>query len=182
MFELPSLLSFAAAGIYCVTGSVCAIAGSTARTKRQDYWHVWAWCLIALLFSALAFSRILSLEDILRADLRDWLRVEGAISSRRVWQGYALAAAILISAVAGLLGFFKLSRITNSRRDVAVGLALTSCGAMLALIVVRVISLHAVDQLLYGRFKLNWIGDLGLTVTVVFAAAFYVQTVRSRPK
>ncbi|KWV91161.1 hypothetical protein AUC45_07580 [Erythrobacter sp. YT30] len=38
----------------------------------------------------------------------------------------------------------------------------------------RMISLHAVDRLLYD-FKLNWISDLGLSLAVLCCAVLYVR-------
>ncbi|MFY7744441.1 MAG: hypothetical protein ACOVQY_03395 [Erythrobacter sp.] len=34
---------------------------------------------------------------------------------------------------------------------------------------------------LYGPLKLNWVIDLGATLTVLVAAAYYVRIVRVRP-
>jgi hypothetical protein len=42
----------------------------------------------------------------------------------------------------------------------------------------RVISLHAIDALLYGPIKLNWVIDLGTSLIVLSAAAYYTRYTR----
>ena len=63
---------------------------------------------------------------------------------------------------------------------IAVAAAAAGCGIMLAVIAMRVISLHAMDFLLYGPPKLNWIGDLGASCMVMAAAVYYILLLRGR--
>jgi hypothetical protein len=52
---------------------------------------------------------------------------------------------------------------------------------MLFLVILRVISLHMIDRLLFGPLKLNWIGDIGASLVVLGAAIYYMKLVRERP-
>lgn len=178
MIEPPSMLSLVAAGFYVIVVSAVAVALLTARKQRQQAWHSRVWMFVALVFLALAASRVFSLEDLLRAELRDWLRAEGAIAGRRVWQGYLIAGAIAATSAGGLFACYWASRRIRGRRNLAVLVALGSTGAMLMLVAMRLISLHALDQLLFGPFKLNWIGDIGLSLAVLAASVFYVRILR----
>ena len=66
------------------------------------------------------------------------------------------------------------------RRNIAVAIGIASCGVMLAIIALRMISLHAMDRLLYGPLKLNWVGDLGASALVLGAAIYYVLLLKGR--
>jgi hypothetical protein len=55
-------------------------------------------------------------------------------------------------------------------RRQALGIAQLASFAMLGLIALRMISLHAVDSLLYGGLRLNWWLDIGLSLLVGAAA------------
>ena len=180
MPEAPSLLSLSAAGIYVFVVGMCAATCLAARSRRQQRWHAQAWLFAALFFAALIAARLLNLEDVVRGDLRDWLRAEGALAERRVWQGYAIAIAISFLAAAGMYALYWVSQRISGRRNIAVALALASCGAMAVLVALRVISLHAMDSLLFGPLKLNWFADLGITAVVFGCAAYYTARVRSR--
>ncbi len=51
---------------------------------------------------------------------------------------------------------------------------------MMANISIRTVSFHALDRLLDGPLKLNWVGDIGATLTVIGAAVIYVRSVRGK--
>jgi len=172
------MLSLAAAGFYVVVVAAVLTALLTARKQRQQPWHSRVWLVVALVFVALAASRVYSLEEILRTELREWLRAEGAIAGRRVWQGYLIAGALAATSAGGLFACYWASRKVKGRRNLAALIALGSTVAMLMLVAMRIISLHALDQLLFGPLKLNWVGDLGLSLTVLAAAIYYVRILR----
>jgi hypothetical protein len=50
---------------------------------------------------------------------------------------------------------------------------------MIGLIILRLISLHALDQLLFGSLKLNWVGDLGAAAAVFGSALYYILLLRN---
>ena len=49
---------------------------------------------------------------------------------------------------------------------------------MIGVMVLRTISFSALDKLLYGPFKLNWVGDIGAALLVLGAAVFYLRLAR----
>ena len=53
---------------------------------------------------------------------------------------------------------------------------------MLGLLILRFVSLHAIDRLLYGSLKLNWVGDIGASCAILLAAGCYVSLIRQLPK
>lgn len=176
-----SLLSIAACLLYAIVSSVAFWAGLEARAKRQQPWHFKTWGLIGLLFVLLIVSRIFSLEDLLRAELRDTLQAQGLLSTRRSIQGPIVAFAIIVFASSAMLAAYWVSQRLSGRRNIALAAAIAACGVMLATIAMRTISLHALDRLLDGRLKLNWAGDIGASLAVLCAAAIYVKIVRGRP-
>jgi hypothetical protein len=52
---------------------------------------------------------------------------------------------------------------------------------MVMLLGLRIVSLHQIDVLLYGPAKLNWVIDIGASLTVLTAAGFYIRLVSHRP-
>ncbi|MEP3421313.1 MAG: hypothetical protein ABJN35_06240 [Erythrobacter sp.] len=178
MPESPSMLSILAAAFYCVVVAACLVAAFTTKAQRQQPWHGKVWIAIAVLFAALVASRLLNVEEILRADLRAWLRDEGMLDGRRVWQGWLIAGAIFMFAAGGLFAAYRTFGGFKGRRNIAVALAGGAAGVMISIIVMRTISLHAMDRLLYGALKLNWVGDLGSSAAILAAAAYYVWLVR----
>ncbi len=181
MAEAPSVLSLMAAGFYALVVMSCLGAANVARTYRQQHWHFKVWIAAAVLFAVFIFSRIFGFEEVLRADLRGWLRSEDMVEDRRVVQGAFIASALGVFALAGLYGVYWVSRRIHGRRNIAVAIAGGSCVVMLGLIALRTISLHAMDRLLYGPLKLNWVGDLGASAAIIAAAAYYIWLIR-QPK
>ncbi|MEE4207785.1 MAG: hypothetical protein V2I43_00780 [Parvularcula sp.] len=173
MPEQPSILSLMAAGLYLLVAGCAASAWHAARSNRQHAWHETVWALIATLFLALAASRFLGFEDIVRQGLRNWLRATDGAAGRRVWQSYLIAAVVAAASALGFYGIYAMRRRFVGRRNIAAGLAIVGGGAMLALVGLRLISLHAMDALLFGPAKLNWFIDIGATVLVLGTAIFY---------
>lgn len=53
--------------------------------------------------------------------------------------------------------------------------------AMVMLLSLRIISMHQIDQLLYGPIKLNWLIDIGASLLAMGAEAIYIRVVIRRP-
>lgn len=53
--------------------------------------------------------------------------------------------------------------------------------AMMMLLGLRIVSLHQIDQLLYGPKKLNWLVDIGASLLAMGAAVVYIRVVIGRP-
>lgn len=173
-----SPLSLAASGLYGCVLVVCLAAAITARGSRQLPGHVWTWVLLALFFAALIPLRMLEVEEAVRDSLRAAMRAEGSYRERRDIQGPIVAAIILLSGAGALALLYRTARNVRGRRNFARVAALVAALAMLFLMTLRMVSLHAVDALLYGPVKLNWVIDLGASLTVLGAAGFYTRLVR----
>ena len=174
------MLSLAAAGLYVIVAACCVLAAVTAAGQRQIPWHLRSWLVVGLLFVVLAAARVLALEEVLRVDLRQALYAEGTYEQRRSVQQPLVAAIIVLAAAGAGWWVNRFWRKARGRRNIAAMLALTCSAAMIFLVVLRLISLHAVDALLYGPVKLNWIVDIGSSLTVIGAALVYWRVVRGR--
>nr|WP_298925267.1 hypothetical protein [uncultured Erythrobacter sp.] len=177
----PTTLSLLAAGLYALILLSVIFASYMAVSMQQRSAHVRSWMCIALFFMLLIAARLLDLENIVREELREMLTNDARYGDRRVFQSAIVAAIAVLVGVLGMAWFYKNARSVRGRRNIAVVVGLAASGAMIVLIMLRLVSLHAVDTLLYGPLKLNWVGDLGLSCTVGAAALFYVKTVRQRP-
>lgn len=177
----PSILSLAAAGLYALVLGLCLLAAAAAASQRQPFAHRRTWVLIAFAFGLFALLRIAGFEEMVREMLRSELRVEGGYDQRRALQR---PLAFLVSAVVGLMfawGLWRQWRAAHGRRNMALFVAFAALATMVMLLGLRLVSLHQIDVLLYGPAKLNWVIDIGASVTVLAAAAFYIRLVRRRP-
>ena len=182
MSDGPSLLSLAAAGLYGLVAIGCIVAAIYARRSRQANWHSIAWIVLALFFVLLLAMRVTGIEEIIRDSARTILRAEGAYQERREIQSLIAAIAVMIGGCAALLLAYKTLRGSKRRLDLVVKLAINAGLTMVALLLLRFISLHAIDTLLYGPLKLNWVTDIGASFAVLGLAGYSVWLIRSAPK
>lgn len=171
----PSTFSLIAAGLYCVTGALGALAAWRARASGYAPRHVRLWLLVALVFLLLALSRITMAEDVLHEWLRGQFESMALYDRRRALQ-LPLALFTMAAALAGLFWWLAIwRRIAASRRERMVHLAWLALAVMGALVVLRVISLHAIDGLLHGGPRLNWWLDIGSGLLAGLAALRYAS-------
>lgn len=181
MFPATSMLSLAASGLYGFVMLACMVAAVTARQRRQGAGHVWTWAVLCVLFGILMAVRLGGVEEWLRATLREALRADGGYGDRRKFQA-PIAGAILVISSMGIFAFvYRATRNLAGRRNIARLVAVLAALAMLFLIALRMASLHAIDALLYGAIKLNWVIDIGASVIIILAALHYSRLVRSKP-
>ncbi|XUU61074.1 hypothetical protein ACRAQ6_02055 [Erythrobacter sp. HA6-11] len=167
----PTLLSLTAIGYYVCITLACLLAFRT--TVRAPLWHRAVWMGLGYLFIALTMLRIFSIEDLVREEVRGFLRGSQAYEIRRIPQ--AILAFCLMSA--GLLILWRLKHFLQARmkgqRDRLCAAALLAGVAMVGLVFLRMISWHTTDWLLYGPLKLNWLLDLGAASAIGLAALVY---------
>ena len=175
-----SFLSMAAVAFYAVVVLACMAAFGTAMTSAQPRWNRNAWLALATLFVLLIVLRGLGIEELLRGFLRDLLRNGGTYEARRTVQGIIASIVVLLVATLAAWWLLRSARRVRGRRNLATVAALVAGGAMLFLVLLRLISLHMIDRALYGAFKLNWVVDIGSSVAVLGAAIIYVRLVRAR--
>ncbi len=175
-----SPLTLAASIIYVTVVIGCLFAAGSATKQTRPYWQRRAWLFLTALFLTLLVSRIFGLEEFARDVLRQNLRAGGNYAARRDVQGIIAGIVIMLSAGASALALVKAKGRIRGRSDTAAALALAAGTAMMFLVAVRLISLHALDWFLYGPLKLNWIGDIGLSATVLAASVYFVKLVRAR--
>ena len=171
------MLSAAAAAFYLVVAALCLLA-ARAQSGLPKVGAVWL--AIAMLFLLLAGSRAFGLEESLRGAMRSWLQATGEYGGRRSLQ--ALFAALLVG-MGGLatIGLLTARRGNSSGPDPrGIGFASYAAAAMIGLVGLRLISLHAVDALLYGPLHLNWLIDMGASAVVAACAWTSRHDVRRR--
>lgn len=172
-------LAVVASALYALIVGACLLAASTAGKMRQQAWHRSGWALIAGFFAILVIMRVFDIEETLRDNLRAMIRASGDYGERRQFQRQILAICVAIASLAATGWLTHTLRRVRGRRNLALICAFGCIGAMAVLIALRMISLHATDRLLYGALKLNWFGDVGLSLATLGAALFYVRVVRA---
>lgn len=176
------MLSLIAAAFYGVVVASCLLALTVAITRRQPRWHVLGWSALALLFVVLAAMRVFVVEELLREVLRLLLRAEGTYDDRGTLQAPVFAVLFISAAAIGGFLTFHIARTIRGRRNIATMAAITSGGLLVFLLMLRIVSLHSADQLLYGPMKLNWFTDLGSSTVVLATAVYYWRVVTGRPR
>lgn len=142
-----------------------------------------AWLAVGGSFVLFLALRVLQVEDRLRSAGRAMVMQEHAYSKRWDWQ--APTAALVVALTFMIVAYLWLRRSKRSNVEpqlpVTVRLALAAVGAMIVLIMLRLVSLHAIDSILYRGPHLNWVVDSAATVVVILTGAVSVVLPRSHP-
>jgi len=181
----PSSLSLLAAALYIGVALACVWAGRGHASDASVRAAARFWFLVAAVFIGMALLRAMAAEDTARDYLRAVLDQANAREWRRVMQ-IPLAVSLGLIA-AGLLAWMakrlrQLRERPESRLRLIAGMALV---AMMGLIALRIVSLHFTDWLLFsgmiGPIRLNWIIDLGASLTVLICAILHRTHNRAFP-
>ena len=168
-----------ASSVYLFAFLACLAAAVVAARARQVPGHVRVWISIGVLFALLAASRFFGVEQGLTEALRESLKESGAYGERRSWQAPVVALLTVIAGAVGLFLAYRFAERQHGRRNHARTVGAIAALAMLGLVALRLASFHAVDALLFGPLKLNWVLDIGSTLAVIGAAIYYIRIVHS---
>lgn len=163
--------------LYLVTAAA-SLAAARAALATKDVRGGRFWCFVAAFFLGIMALRMIGAEQIAHDTLRSWSVSEGAYTDRRAWQGPLAVLAILMLA-AVLAVFVRLA--TSRRADAATWTFRMGLGGVLVmtgLIAIRLISFHGTDQLLYKGPHLNWVVDIGATLTSLAGATRFIRAFR----
>lgn len=161
--------------VYLATAALCLRAPSAAGKARGDHGHRAFWFGAAAFFCGLAAMRTFGAEDLFIDAMRSMLLQDGAYAMRRDVQSGAAAFGVLAFAAAGWLAWNFRDGARRSASIKAVRWATLGITIMTGTVILRLISFHAMDQLLHGPLHLNWFLDIGATVLTGWAAIRYVQ-------
>ncbi|MGV3512584.1 MAG: hypothetical protein ACO1OX_11355 [Novosphingobium sp.] len=148
-----------------------ARARGDGRRSTDMIRHAKGWLVVGGSFFLFLIMRIAQVEDRLRSAGRAWIMVEHGYSKRWDWQ--APAAALLVVLIFAALFFMWVRRGRRQDKHAPFPqmqrLAFAAVGAMVVLILLRLVSLHAIDSVLYHGPHLNWVVDTASTVVVMLA-------------
>jgi len=100
-------------------------------------------------------------------------------AERRAFQSAIVAAILFVGAMLAGWRYYRVVRMIRGRRNIATTIA-RGCALAMILLALRLISLHAIDAMLYaGPVRLNWIIDIGASLLVMGSAIAYWRIVRS---
>ena len=165
------LFNLAAIFLYAIVFLLCATAALNASTSARSQRQVRGWAVCAAFFALLAAVRLLGVEELVRQALRQASRSMGEYDDRAVLQ-----APLVLLTLAGTLGLglfaFRVWRKRNADcGERAVLVALFCVVGFVPLYVLRTISWHVTDRVLYdSSLHLNWFIDCGLSLLVGCAA------------
>lgn len=109
------------------------------------------------------------------------MRAEGTYEARRAVQAPLALVGVAMLALATWQWVVRRYRPARGRRNLAVALAQMGALVMAGTIALRMLSFSMIDALVYGPFKLNWIGDIGSAVLVAGCSLAYSFIVIAPP-
>lgn len=162
------MLNLAGALVYLAVSALAIRAALQSHRGVRPKAAAFHWWAVALLFAGLAAWRFAEGEALAQGFARGLALDAGSYASRREWQVPLVGLAALAGAAYTVWAFIGPRADTNVHwsRLAAIGLLVYSA--------VRMVSLHAVDAILYtsiGPFHLNHFIDLGLTAMVGYFAS-----------
>jgi hypothetical protein len=174
-----AMMTWLAVTAYLATAMACGGAALSAARPPRGVNHAMAWAGIAALFLALAAIRATDADSLAGAAMRALLTSEGDYGARQKIQAPFASTVILVGFAFVAAGVYYRPALLR-RYGRRLFRALAASAAMIGLVALRAVSLHATDAMLYaGPVHPNWIVDLGLTAAVAINAW---QTLRAPPK
>lgn len=163
--------------------AICAlVALLPVRDKmRQGHPGKPGWILVALFLFALVPLRLGGVEEVVRDALREIIRADYDYRARGAWQAPLAAAAFTLAAL--VAGFFVLWRGMDLRRPV--NLAITGVFAMACLWLLRILSFHPIDRLIYagpGPLRVNYLLELSCLGCVALGSYLYFDRPRQKQR
>lgn len=158
---------------YLVAGVLCLVASTRETAADDDTQRLIRlfWLALAALLVVLAFSRMFDLGPWLTDQGREIAEAQGWYDERRRLQSRAVQGVLLLGAAgmsAGVLWFFRAAYREHP-------LAFIAIVYIVCYVLVRAISLHDVDSVLYNRpiegVRLNALLELAGIGLMVLAAA-----------
>ncbi|MGQ7829919.1 hypothetical protein [Altererythrobacter sp. Z27] len=181
--EGPSELSLLGAGLYVLVALACIMTALAARGAGEARSGPRGWLVIGACFLLFALMRFLQTEDILGDLLRGLFERFDAREDRQTFQWPLSLLALAIVAVSAVRFTRRIRAAGIWSRSATVDWARMATLCMVALIGLRLISLHRVDAILFspaiGPLRINWMLDIGFSATVLIAALAYAGKLRS---
>lgn len=174
----PVLGTLSLANILGGSGFLCAAllcwrAGVAGKAALRPDGEARSWYAIAAFFLVLSLIRWLALDWVMHDALRSWFEAHGVYGRRQYLQlpltilvlvfGFCLVAAML----------FRAQRPGRDRTPRSLRFAWMAALALALLAVLRTISLHDMDSLLFGGLHLNRVVLAGATFAALWAAWAY---------
>lgn len=163
-----SIADWLGAALYCVAAAACTLASGVLSRRTPPAMRDWRWIGLAGLFLAFSAARIGQAEEFARERLRV-LWTSSFSYDDRVLAQIPLAIAFLLA-----VGLFTYRLISPQRAvDRRYRIAEAAVAGMIALIAIRIVSLHLIDAVLYsniGPVRAHYLIELALAGMVIFAA------------
>lgn len=190
--KMAPALGVIAAMVYVLPAGACGFAFTYARRRKAQHGdgHIsqsfldtaWFWLIGTVFFAVMAILRLLDIPETVRKDLKHWGQTSGIYATRREMQAELLiCATLVVMLLAGLMlwRLWPVLRERHQRQARLSGLALIGMVGHAGLLGLRIVSLHAVDVMLYGTYKAGWVFEVVCSLLVMYAAQ--QSTVRKEP-
>ena len=163
---------------------VAGLAVHAAMRARANLWPrraVWGWLAVAVIFIGLIAFRLTNGEDLTRQALRDLLMERHYYESRRALQR-PLAALLVLATSVAIFAAWRWWPRGEGRPATLLRVGILAAAAYVPLNLLRIVSLHDVDRLLYARpVPPNWIVDFALTLIAGGCALSFARAASNGP-
>lgn len=163
------VLALVACGLYLGVAVSCGFAARNAMSHGSRKF----WILSGVFFVGLAVLRGTGIENAITDALREQLYLENAYENRREFQRPLSAAAFVLICAALYLFYLKRPAPRAGARGWARFWAMIGITVMFGVILMRLISFHELDRLLYGPVRMNWVLDIGSALLVAASAVIF---------
>ncbi|GAA0266841.1 hypothetical protein GCM10009127_03020 [Alteraurantiacibacter aestuarii] len=170
------MLGLIAVGLYAAVALAAMGAALAGHFGKRPWKDGAAWIFASIFMLLLAAMRLTNAEDRIRQFLRVMIKANGEYGHRWEYQA-PLTAIVVVLAAAGLVAaFYLVKRWQRQGKELSqTVIAQLAMLGFVPLFGLRIVSLHLTDRLLYaGPLRLNWLIDIGLTLTIGGAAILYI--------
>lgn len=176
-----SILNAIASVAYLTAVAASLMAARVAHFRERPQAILREWLIVAGFFVFLIAIRFANLEERAREGLRLAVRGAGDYGERREFQAPLASATIVLAAIVVALAWRTWPAKAFSRERRLVMIARLAMLGYAPLYMLRIISFHTTDHLLYaGPLRLNWLIDAGLVVTVIVCALLYQHDLKTK--
>lgn len=168
-----------AEAVFClVPAAACVMAWRKSLDRPLRYGDVPAgfWLGPFAFLLVLAGMRLFNIPELVRKSIKHYGQGAGIYAERRGLQSEVLVVLAFVGIAVLVIAVLRAQPRLQARRSARLAaFALAGVAGETALLAARLISLHQLDEMLFGPAKLGWVLDAGCLALIAYAAIRFAQ-------